>query len=192
MSCTLRFILPASSAKMRSFRILASSRSATRVGVAALGAQQHQQARTDRAHGFARRCRPARSRTRCSSAFSVSSLGVAPPAEIQQLKDAYRTICRGLRWNEVLQQLDTEFPQGPARKFLEFFAGGNGASAPNGARRAVPIPVRRRFACTRATPTATLTPGTPRRLNRRTARSCQSLPALDLRETFNPRLGQLN
>lgn len=47
------------------------------------------------------------------------------PAEIQQLKDAYRTIYRrGLRWNEVLQQLDAEFPQGPARKFLDFFAGG--------------------------------------------------------------------
>ena len=46
-------------------------------------------------------------------------------AEIRQLKDAYRLIYRsGLRWEEVLSRLSTEFPQGPAAEFHEFFSTG--------------------------------------------------------------------
>ena len=46
-------------------------------------------------------------------------------ADIQQLKAAYRTIYRsGLPWNEMLVRLRAEFPDGPARAFHEFFAGG--------------------------------------------------------------------
>jgi hypothetical protein len=52
-SCTLRFIFPASSEKMRSFSSLASSLSAVCLGVSGLGAHQHQQARTNGTDGFA-------------------------------------------------------------------------------------------------------------------------------------------
>jgi UDP-N-acetylglucosamine acyltransferase len=45
--------------------------------------------------------------------------------EIQQIKDAYRLIYRsGLTWNEVLQQLAVEFPEGPAADFHRFFITG--------------------------------------------------------------------
>jgi len=41
--------------------------------------------------------------------------------EIDQLKRAYRTIYRrGLRWNEIIETLASEFPDGPASRFREF------------------------------------------------------------------------
>lgn len=51
-SCTERFILPASSEKMRSLRILASSLSSSVRCVAAFGAHQREQAGADLADGF--------------------------------------------------------------------------------------------------------------------------------------------
>jgi len=45
--------------------------------------------------------------------------------EINQLKAAYRMIYRrGLRWNDVLEQLQATFTSGPAALFNEFFRGG--------------------------------------------------------------------
>lgn len=47
------------------------------------------------------------------------------PAEIQQLKDAYRVIYRqGYTWREVLAALREQFPEGPAAAFYDFFSGG--------------------------------------------------------------------
>lgn len=44
-------------------------------------------------------------------------------AAIQELKTAYRLIYRsGLRWTEVLEQLRTHFPTGPAAAFYEFLS----------------------------------------------------------------------
>ncbi len=44
-------------------------------------------------------------------------------AAIQQLKTAYRLIYRsGLRWTDVLEQLRTQFPSGPASAFYEFLS----------------------------------------------------------------------
>lgn len=43
---------------------------------------------------------------------------------IGQLKAAYRLIYRsGLKWQEILERLQSEFAAGPAAHFLEFFAG---------------------------------------------------------------------
>lgn len=47
MLCTLWFILPAASLKMRSFKKLGQQSVCLRTFVATLGVQQHQQARTD-------------------------------------------------------------------------------------------------------------------------------------------------
>ncbi|MDH3716810.1 MAG: acyl-ACP--UDP-N-acetylglucosamine O-acyltransferase [Planctomycetota bacterium] len=45
--------------------------------------------------------------------------------DIRQLKDAYRVIYRsGLSWQEVLQRLPQEFPEGPAAEFYPFFSTG--------------------------------------------------------------------
>ncbi|MBX7169106.1 MAG: acyl-ACP--UDP-N-acetylglucosamine O-acyltransferase [Pirellulales bacterium] len=45
-------------------------------------------------------------------------------ADITQLKQAYRLIYRsGLRWTEILEQLETQFATGPASAFHEFFRG---------------------------------------------------------------------
>jgi UDP-N-acetylglucosamine acyltransferase len=45
--------------------------------------------------------------------------------DILQLKDAYRVIYRqGLRWNEVLAVLKSQFHSGPAAAFYEFLKGG--------------------------------------------------------------------
>ena len=45
--------------------------------------------------------------------------------EINQLKAAYRMIYRrGLRWSEMLDQLQAAFPSGPAAHFNEFLRGG--------------------------------------------------------------------
>jgi UDP-N-acetylglucosamine acyltransferase len=42
--------------------------------------------------------------------------------EIHQLKSAYRLIYRsGLTWTELLEQLQAEFPSGPAAAYYEFF-----------------------------------------------------------------------
>ena len=42
---------------------------------------------------------------------------------IRQIKDAYRVIYRsGLLWNDVLEQLRSEFTEGPAAEFYEFLA----------------------------------------------------------------------
>jgi UDP-N-acetylglucosamine acyltransferase len=47
------------------------------------------------------------------------------PEQILQLKTAYRTIYReGHRWGEVLEILSTEFKDGPAALFYEFFKAG--------------------------------------------------------------------
>jgi UDP-N-acetylglucosamine acyltransferase len=47
------------------------------------------------------------------------------PEEVGQLKAAYRLIYRrGLRWNEVLDQLKQEFPTGPAADFHPFLSQG--------------------------------------------------------------------
>lgn len=44
--------------------------------------------------------------------------------DIGQLKAAYRLIYRsGLRWQQVLDRLRSEYPTGPASHFAEFFAG---------------------------------------------------------------------
>ncbi|MCE5302379.1 MAG: acyl-ACP--UDP-N-acetylglucosamine O-acyltransferase [Planctomycetaceae bacterium] len=44
-------------------------------------------------------------------------------AAIQELMEAYRLIYRsGLRWAEVLEQLRTSFPAGPAAEFYEFLS----------------------------------------------------------------------
>jgi UDP-N-acetylglucosamine acyltransferase len=46
-------------------------------------------------------------------------------AQIAQLKAAYRLIYRGgLAWSDMLVKLKSEFPDGPAARFHEFFAGG--------------------------------------------------------------------
>ena len=51
--------------------------------------------------------------------------------EIQQLKDAYRLIYRrGLTWKEMLEVLTSEFPEGPAAEFHEFFCGGTRGFVP--------------------------------------------------------------
>jgi UDP-N-acetylglucosamine acyltransferase len=48
------------------------------------------------------------------------------PADIAQLKAAYRLIYRGgLPWTTVLEYLAVQFPTGPAAHFLEFFQGGS-------------------------------------------------------------------
>lgn len=45
--------------------------------------------------------------------------------EISQLKDAYKLIYRsGLRWEEILDTLELEFPVGPAAEFEPFFRTG--------------------------------------------------------------------
>jgi UDP-N-acetylglucosamine acyltransferase len=45
--------------------------------------------------------------------------------DVKQLKAAYRLIYRiGLTWNEVLQRLPVEFPDGPAADFYRFFSTG--------------------------------------------------------------------
>ncbi len=45
--------------------------------------------------------------------------------DIIQLKTAYRLIYRrGLKWSEVLEQLRTDFPAGPAAVYSEFLSGG--------------------------------------------------------------------
>jgi UDP-N-acetylglucosamine acyltransferase len=45
------------------------------------------------------------------------------PAAIQEIMTAYRLIYRsGLRWTEVLEQLRTQFPTGPAAAFYEFLS----------------------------------------------------------------------
>ena len=45
------------------------------------------------------------------------------PAAIQELMAAYRVIYRsGLRWPDVLEQLRTQFPSGPASLFYEFLS----------------------------------------------------------------------
>jgi UDP-N-acetylglucosamine acyltransferase len=45
--------------------------------------------------------------------------------EISELKSAYRLIYRrGLKWNEVLQRLQLEFPTGPASDFYTFLSQG--------------------------------------------------------------------
>jgi UDP-N-acetylglucosamine acyltransferase len=47
------------------------------------------------------------------------------PDQVLQLKQAYRVIYReGLRWNEVMEILRTEFDTGPAAAFHEFFKTG--------------------------------------------------------------------
>lgn len=47
------------------------------------------------------------------------------PADIMQLKAAYRLIYRtGLRWNDLLERLRSEFATGPAALFHPFFAAG--------------------------------------------------------------------
>jgi UDP-N-acetylglucosamine acyltransferase len=49
--------------------------------------------------------------------------GFSPDA-IGQLKAAYRLIYRsGLKWQEILERLQSEFAVGPAARFAEFFAG---------------------------------------------------------------------
>ena len=51
--------------------------------------------------------------------------------EIQQLKDAYRLIYRrGLTWKEILAALASEFPDGHAAEFHEFFCGGTRGFVP--------------------------------------------------------------
>ena len=45
--------------------------------------------------------------------------------DIKEFKAAYRLIYRsGLAWNQIMERLAVEFPQGPAAKFHEFFSGG--------------------------------------------------------------------
>ncbi len=47
------------------------------------------------------------------------------PAEIAQLKAAYRLIYRqGLRWNEILERLKQEYTSGPAADFHPFLSQG--------------------------------------------------------------------
>jgi UDP-N-acetylglucosamine acyltransferase len=47
-------------------------------------------------------------------------------ADVNQLKSAYRVIFRaGLPWSAVLETLATQFPDGPAAAFGQFFANGN-------------------------------------------------------------------
>jgi UDP-N-acetylglucosamine acyltransferase len=47
------------------------------------------------------------------------------PAEVRQLKNAYRVIYRsGLAWEEILDVLEIEFPVGPAAEFRPFFDDG--------------------------------------------------------------------
>lgn len=51
--------------------------------------------------------------------------------ELGQLKAAYRLIYRsGLKWKQVLAQLEAEFAVGPAARFAEFFAGGTRGIVP--------------------------------------------------------------
>jgi UDP-N-acetylglucosamine acyltransferase len=51
--------------------------------------------------------------------------------DLQQLKNAYRLIYRrGLRWTEVLEALEQEFPTGPAARFREFFLSGKRGFTP--------------------------------------------------------------
>jgi UDP-N-acetylglucosamine acyltransferase len=46
-------------------------------------------------------------------------------AEMAELKAAYRVIYRkGLMWQEMLDALSAQFPEGPAAEFLPFFLGG--------------------------------------------------------------------
>ena len=53
------------------------------------------------------------------------------PAQLLELKEAYRLIYRrGLRWTEVLEALQREFPTGPAAKFYEFFTTGKRGFCP--------------------------------------------------------------
>lgn len=53
------------------------------------------------------------------------------PADMQQLRDAYRLIYRrGLRWKEVLETLPIEFTSGPAATYLEFFQSGKRGFTP--------------------------------------------------------------
>ena len=43
-------------------------------------------------------------------------------AAIQEIMAAYRLIYRsGIRWVEILEQLRTNFPTGPAAEFYEFY-----------------------------------------------------------------------
>lgn len=45
------------------------------------------------------------------------------PDTIQELMQAYRVVYRsGLRWAEILEQLRTQFPTGPAAEFYEFLS----------------------------------------------------------------------
>jgi UDP-N-acetylglucosamine acyltransferase len=45
--------------------------------------------------------------------------------EISELKNAYRLIYRrGLKWREVIEQLRSEFPDGPAADFYAFLSQG--------------------------------------------------------------------
>ena len=45
--------------------------------------------------------------------------------QVAELKRAYRTIYRrGLKWNEVIEILKTEFAEGPAAFFHQFLSGG--------------------------------------------------------------------
>jgi UDP-N-acetylglucosamine acyltransferase len=45
--------------------------------------------------------------------------------EVRQLKDAYRAIYRsGMAWDELLELLAVEFPEGPAAEFRPFFLAG--------------------------------------------------------------------
>jgi UDP-N-acetylglucosamine acyltransferase len=47
------------------------------------------------------------------------------PEEIRQLKGAYQVIYRsGLAWEEILDALELEFPEGPAAEFRPFFLSG--------------------------------------------------------------------
>lgn len=48
------------------------------------------------------------------------------PQEMVDLKEAYRVIYRsGLRWEEMLDTLQSQFTRGPAAEFLSFFLGGH-------------------------------------------------------------------
>lgn len=62
---------------------------------------------------------------------------------ISQLKAAYRLIYRsGLKWQEILERLKTEFNQGPAAHFAEFFAESTRGIV---AERRVPPPATLKF-----------------------------------------------
>ena len=48
------------------------------------------------------------------------------PQQVIDLKEAYRVIYRsGLAWEEMLDTLQTQFTDGPAAEFLQFFLGGH-------------------------------------------------------------------